>query len=106
MANLEQVAPPGNDPIMWERSIWSFRHPEHQNQSIILDSIDLAGCGKIISSNLSHHGGIGATFKNSKTVDWRGLSKCFYKNLKNWNLPSNGYFRRVYIFGNGWKSLD
>ena len=24
-------------------------HPEHQNQSIILDSIDLARCGKIIS---------------------------------------------------------
>ena len=29
------MAPPANDPIMGGRSIWSFRHPERQNLSII-----------------------------------------------------------------------
>ena len=31
------VAPLKNDPILLGRSIWSFRHLEHQNPSIISD---------------------------------------------------------------------
>ena len=34
------MAPPANNPIMSGRSIWSFRHLEHQNSSIISDFLD------------------------------------------------------------------
>ena len=39
---MEAVAPLANDPIMSGRSIQSFRHLEHQNPSIISDSIGRA----------------------------------------------------------------
>ena len=39
---MEAVAPLENDPIMSGRSIRSFRHLEHQNPSIISDSIGRA----------------------------------------------------------------
>ena len=50
LATREAVAPPTNDPIMWGRSIQSFRHPEHQNQSIISDSINWAPFACLIRS--------------------------------------------------------
>ena len=40
LATMEAVAPLANDPIMVERLILSFRDLEHQNPSIISDSID------------------------------------------------------------------
>ena len=43
---MEEVAPSGNDPIMWGRSIWSFRHPECQNPSIISDYIGIPNGGE------------------------------------------------------------
>ena len=42
MATMEAVAPLANDPIMLERLIRSLTHLEHQNLSIILDSIGRA----------------------------------------------------------------
>ena len=39
---MEAAAPLANDPIMAGRSIRSFRHLEHQNPSIISDSIGRA----------------------------------------------------------------
>ena len=46
---FEEVVPLSNDPIMSKRLIQSFRHLEHQNLSIISDSIDSARCGQIFS---------------------------------------------------------
>ena len=37
LTTIEVVAPLENDPILLGRSIWSFRHLELQNPSIILD---------------------------------------------------------------------
>ena len=42
LATKVVVAPLTNDPLMLGISIWSFRHPEHQNPSIISDSIGRA----------------------------------------------------------------
>ena len=39
---FEEVVPLSNDPIMSKRLIQSFRHLEHQNLSIISDSIGRA----------------------------------------------------------------
>ena len=38
----DALAPLANDPIMLDTSIWLFRHLEHQNPSIISDSIGSA----------------------------------------------------------------
>ena len=65
---MEEVAPPGNDSIMWGRSIQSFIHPEHQNPSIISgyrqskEQIFNFHLG-LFSSNFHHQGGCGATCK-------------------------------------------
>ena len=40
LATKETLAPLANDPILLGRSIWSFRHLDCQNPSIISDSID------------------------------------------------------------------
>ena len=40
LATEEALALLANVPIMLERSIWSFRHLECQNPSIISDSIE------------------------------------------------------------------
>ena len=37
---MEAVVPLANDPIMWGKMLQSSRHLEHQNISIISDSID------------------------------------------------------------------
>ena len=42
LAAMAAAAPLANDPIMSGRSIRSFRHPDHQNPSIISDSIGRA----------------------------------------------------------------
>ena len=68
LVTRELVAPLENDPIMSGRLIWSFRHLEHQNPSIISDSIDSARCGKIFSSNFGHQRVSGATCKLSYHV--------------------------------------
>ena len=39
-ATKEVLAPLAHGPIIWRRSIWSFRHLECQNMSITLDFID------------------------------------------------------------------
>ena len=49
---MEAEAPLAKDPIMLGRSIHSFRDLEHQNLSIISDSIDSARCGQIMSGTL------------------------------------------------------
>ena len=63
LATREAVAPLANDPFMLGRPIRSFRDLEHQNWSIISDSIDSARCGQIFSSNFGHQGVSGATCK-------------------------------------------
>ena len=68
LATMEAVAPLANDPIMLGRPIRSFRDLEHQNPSIISDSIDSARCGQIFSSNFGHQGVSGATCKWSHHV--------------------------------------
>ena len=68
LATRELVAPLASDPIMLGRSIRSFRDLEHQNPSIISDSIDSARCGQIFSSNFGHQGVSGATCKGSHYV--------------------------------------
>ena len=71
------VAPLKNDPILLGRSIWLFRHLEHQNPSIISDfrhrdRMPAKICenlqegakksGKVFFSSIfHHHGGGGAT---------------------------------------------
>ena len=42
LATKEAVPPLTNDPILWGRSIQSFRHLENQNPSIMSDSIGRA----------------------------------------------------------------
>ena len=42
MATREAVVPLAKDLIMLGTSIWSFRHLEHQNPSIILEDIGRA----------------------------------------------------------------
>ena len=58
LATWEALAPLSNDHIMLGRLICSYRHLEHQNLSVIADSIDWERCGKIFSYEF---GGIGAT---------------------------------------------
>ena len=40
LATREEVAPLANDPIILGRSMWSFRHLESQDLSIISESIE------------------------------------------------------------------
>ena len=46
-ATGEAVAPLSKYPVMLRRSTWSFRHPEHQNPSIIDSMPIIVGLEKI-----------------------------------------------------------
>ena len=55
---FEEVVPLSNDPIMSKRLIQSFRHLEHQNLSIISDSIGRARMVQQILNGRDQKGGM------------------------------------------------
>ena len=72
---MEAVTPLANDPIMLGRSIWSFKHLEHQNQSVISDSIGRVRMVQQFRRRRSLIGGVGSDQRS--TVDT--LSVVIYK---------------------------
>ena len=75
------VAPPENDPIMLGTSIRSFRHLEHQNPSIISDSIGRARMVQQFQRRSRRIGGVGSEEEDQRRRSTVVLEDRMYCNV-------------------------
>ena len=87
LATKEAVAPPENNLIMSGTSIWSFKHLEHQNPSIISEDI-----GRARSVQQFRIGGGGGGGSEEEYSCLRGYDKKFTKCLFIPTITNNTVF--------------